>query len=148
MSNRPRLWLAERTDRFAVRMAEGLPLPLLANPERIFLNAAAVLIGALALIPPPGSIIGLWPKGFAFCWSMVMIVAGLSAVHGAWTDYRRTERFGALLFAFGSFTFGASAFVYGWRGSLVGVLFIFLAFAKVVRWVRSKAASVVDAESE
>lgn len=128
-----------------LRVAKRLPEPLLASPERIFVNVAAILIGCAGLWPPPGSPVDAWPQVVQYEWAVSMMVGGYAALHGAWTGYRRSERLGAALFAFCAFQFAIQVVhLAGLRGLVTTTLFVLLAAAKVVRIIRSVAVETVE----
>jgi hypothetical protein len=127
--------------RVAVRVSLHIPEPLLAGPERVFINLAAILMGLTAFGPPKGSVPAEWPVWFQVEWGVAMVVAGLAALHGTWTNYRPSERLGAGLFAICALVYAVTAIDLGRRGTFVFVIFGALSVAKVVRIIRSLAAS-------
>lgn len=128
--------------RAALRLAKHVPEPLLAYPERVVVNLAAIIMGIAALWPPRGGVADLWPDWFAYEWSAAMVIAGLAALHGTWTGYRPSERLGAGLFAVGAAVFAVTAAVYfGFSATATATLFGLLSLAKLIRLVRSLAVS-------
>lgn len=134
--------------RVALRLSLRVPEPLLAQPERVFINVAAIVLGFAALWPPPDSIASVWPDWFRLEWAAAMILGGMAALHGTWTGYRLTERLGAALFACGAAVWAVQAWLLFGLAALGPVLiFAFLAAAKTLRVLRSLATSAVIAES-
>jgi presenilin-like A22 family membrane protease len=137
-----------RGQRIALRLSRHLPEPLLAQPERIFINVAAILLGLAALVPPPGGIADQWPYWFRLEWAGAMVLAGVAAVHGTWTGYRPTERLGAGLFSLGAAAYGLQAAItYDWGATGTVLIFVFLSLAKALRVIRSLAVTASITES-
>jgi hypothetical protein len=118
-------------------------LPILDNPERVCINAAALILGLVGLVSPPEhGVLDEWPYWLQLEWSASIVVAGVAALHGTWTGYRPSERLGAGLFTCCAVMFAiGTAFRFGVPATGTIVLFGFLALAKVFRIIRSLAIS-------
>lgn len=137
-------WLQRK----ALQVSRYVPEPLLAQPERVFINLAAILLGVSALWPPPGSVADHWPSWFRLEWALAMVVGGAAALHGTWTGYPLTERLGAGLFACAALAFGSQAWLsFGWAGTGTTMIFVALASAKCLRIMRSLATTAIIAQS-
>lgn len=125
----------------AVRIADRLPEPLLAAPERVFLNVAVALIGAAAFWPPVGSVItDNWYNEVRWSWGGIMVLAGLFSLHGMFRDDPVTERTGALALLVGSWMYATTlAVVNGWGGIVPILIFYGIGVAKLIRLIRSTA---------
>lgn len=125
----------------AVRIADRLPEPLLASPERVLLNVAAVVIGAASYWPPAGSVIATeWYDEVRWSWGGIMVLAGLFSLHGMFSDDPVTERTGALALMVGSWMYATTlAVVTGWGGIVPILIFYGIGVAKLIRLIRSTA---------
>lgn len=132
--------------RKALKLARALPtwmLPFLDNPERVCINLAAIVLGAVGVLSPPEhGVLDEWPYWLQLEWSAAITVAGVAALHGTWTGYRPSERLGAGLFAACAVMFAiGTVFRFGAPATGTIILFAFLALAKVFRVLRSLAIS-------
>lgn len=128
--------------RRAQYLARFIPEPLLASPERVAVNLAAVVLGVAALWPPPGGVADQWPTWFRVEWSLGMALAGLAGLYGTWTSYRPAERLGAGLFALCATAYAAQAsYSFGITVISTVTLFGLLVVAQLLRLIRSLAAS-------
>lgn len=122
------------------RLADRLPEPLLANPERVALNVAAVVIGLAAMIPPPGSSLDRMADWLATAVGALFIAGGCLSLHASWTGTRYTERVGALAYALACIIYVAQLlYQNGSSATAPAVIFGGVAVAKLLRWVRSVA---------
>jgi hypothetical protein len=125
---------------WSLRLAEKLPEPLLAAPERVALNLAMILIGISFMWPPPGSAVDSLPDLVARGLASLFVLGGALSLHSMWTDVRYTERAGALALALACFVYAGVIIDFrGITGLATILLFIFVALSKVVRWIRSTA---------
>lgn len=138
-----------RHQRRVDRLATLLPEPVAAAPERVLINGACFLIGLAALVAErPGSLLELWPSWIAIEWAVVMMCGGLAALVGYWkrqTSPRELwgslERVGYLAIFLAASLYGVGVIVvFGWSGAFSGVVYLGIAFAKIVRLTVSTSA--------
>ena len=130
--------LRDKRDGWVVRLAGLIPHPILANPERILINVACVLIGIAALWPPPDSLFAVWGPEFAIFWGTSIIVGGIAGIAGHITGYRPFDRLGALAVGGASFVFsGGLLWEFGFARISTAIIFFCLGVAKLVRLLRS-----------
>lgn len=136
-------------ERLIRSIAEALPRPLAAAPERVLINFACILIGVAGLVAErPGSLLTLWPWWVAVEWALVMAGGGLAALVGYWnrqTSQREIwgslERVGYLAIFLAAVLYGVGVIVvFGWSGFFSGVVYLGIAGAKFVRIVVSVSA--------
>lgn len=134
-----------RRERLVQWLATLLPEPIAKAPERILINFACVLIGVSALLSErPGSLLALWPPGFAEAWSLGMAFGGALALTGIWHAGRAwsnsVARLGYLLICVTALIYGVGVIVvFGWQGAASGVVYLGIAFAKAVRLLITSA---------
>lgn len=127
-------------------LANLVPEPVAAAPERVLINVVCVLVGLAVLISRNSS---LWPQPVARAWAAAMICGGLAVIVGYWNSYRdqsrrwagSLERVGYLAILLAGLAYGVQVIVaYGWRGLPVGAVFLGIAAAKAIRLLVSSAA--------
>lgn len=128
------------------RLATTLPRKIAEAPERVLINVAVAIIGLAALTTEsPGSLLAVWPDGFDVTWALAMTLGGGFAVVGYWNNLRHRwanslERLGYLLILLASVVYGVGVIVaFGWQGLAAGVLYLMIAFAKLVRLLVTSA---------
>lgn len=133
-------------------LASLVPRPVAAAPEQVLINTCCVIIGLSAIVlERPGSLLSLWPDGFAYAWALGMAAGGAAALAGLWHRYRALpgpvdqanalERVGYLAILGASLAYGVALLVtFGWRGAASAVIFLGIAGAKTVRLLTSSAA--------
>lgn len=122
-------------ERLAARTLRFIPVWLALEPERVLINAACVVIGVLALVrqPRPDSVLAAWPEFLRVEWGLGMAVGGFLVVYG-FVRKRRVGRVGLLAVALCSLSFVVSSWLdFGLDKFLVGVIFLFVALAKLLR---------------
>lgn len=126
---------------WALRMVRRLPLPLVAAPEQVVLNVAAILIGFSAVVArKPGAILFSWPPFLLVAWALAMSVGGACVLFGLFRHKTTTERLGYILVAPAAFIYAVAAvWIRGLPGLPVAFIFLALMTAKVIRLVISSA---------
>lgn len=120
-------------------LVDLIPDPVLASPERVLMSVAVLLIGISAFVPPPGSIVDLWPTWAQYEWAINMILAGSAGLATLWTGSRLQERFGALATMLGSGVYAFALVGHGTSRTISALIFGLLAVAGLIRYIRSTA---------
>lgn len=128
-------------ERWSVKIANRLPVPVLANPERLSINYMMIILGIMCLDPTPVfPTVAAWSNWFQYEWAIASIVGGCAALHGAYRDARPSERLGCIVVAICSLTFGVSMLhTSGGAAGLVSAFVFSITLAKVLRLIRSLA---------
>lgn len=115
-------------------LVRHIPEPILASPERVFLNFACALLGAAALVSEPQQLLALWPWWAVYEWAAALFLGGVFALVGYWREKRPLARLGYLLLMMSCAIYGVAVLiVFGWDGVRTGVIFLGIAVAKFVR---------------
>lgn len=126
----------------SLKLSSFVPYAALAQPERVALNIAFILLGMTSLLPGNASgVLASWPYLFGMCWAALMILGGAASIHSVTTGSRASERLGCVCVIAGCLIYAYGVLeVNGWRrGGLIAVLFIVLAGSKATRLLRSLA---------
>ena len=132
--------MSDRRGAHALRFVRRLPAAFVSAPERVVLNAAFVLVGFSGIIPPRGNVLDAMPQFLLVSWALSMMVGGSSVLYGMFRGSRSAERLGYILIAYGALVYGL--FTLGVRGLVgipIGILFIGICIAKIIRLIISSA---------
>lgn len=134
-----------RGERLSLRILRYIPEWLALEPERVLINVACIIIGLIALVkdPNPGSVISAWPFFLRIEWGLTMIAGAFFVLFSYIKSARSLDRdkggrslgrVGLLAVAACSlFYAGASFLDFGLDRFLVAIIFVFIAFAKLLR---------------
>jgi CHASE2 domain-containing sensor protein len=124
-----------------VKVADRLPAPVLANPERLVINYMMIILGIMCLDPTPVfPTVAAWSAWYQYEWAVASIVGGLAALHGAYRDARPSERLGCIMVGITSFTFAVSMlYTSGLAAGMVAAFIFGITAAKILRLIRSLA---------
>jgi CHASE2 domain-containing sensor protein len=124
-----------------VKVADRLPEPVLANPERLVINFIMIVLGIMCLSPETVfPTVERWSDWYQYEWAVAAIIGGCAALHGAYRDARPSERLGCTMVAICSFTLGVSMLhTNGWAAGLVALIIFGITAAKILRLIRSLA---------
>lgn len=140
---------AERAQATVIRwILRRVPLWVAEAPERVLINVACALVGlaTLAYGPADGSLLALWPWWLTAGWGLAMITGGIAILVGIrlssqWRYALSMERVGYLLLMPACLIYGTALIVvFGWRGVIVGAIFLGIAAAKGLRLLVTSAA--------
>lgn len=133
-----------RGERLVIAVTNSLPSWLLGQPERVLINFACFLIGLSALIPPPdNNLLSHWPVAGRVIWGGIMIAGSIISVYGSVKLHRAADRLGALSLMSASFFMSFVLFSsVGLRAFLTGTIFLAVAFAKLLRFLRATAVGI------
>lgn len=128
-----------------VWVAGRIPPKLVADPERVALHLAFVILGAGGILfVQPGSLNTLLPVWAGYAWAAALLIGGLAAVIGYWTDRTAPTRLGHRLLLLGSMVIVVSlAAVIGTRALTTIVIFTLIGLAYMVRLTVSQAARII-----
>jgi CHASE2 domain-containing sensor protein len=124
-----------------VKVANRLPAPVMANPERLSINYMMIILGLMCLDPTPVfPTVAAWSNWYQYEWAAASILGGCAALHGAYRDARPSERLGCTVVAICSFTFGVSMLhTSGIQAGMVAAFVFTITLAKILRLIRSLA---------
>jgi CHASE2 domain-containing sensor protein len=124
-----------------VKVANRLPEPVMANPERLSINYMMIILGIMCLDPTPVfPTVAAWSDWYQYEWAVASILGGCAALHGAYRDARPSERLGCTVVAICSFTFGVSMLhTSGIQAGMVAAFVFTITLAKILRLIRSLA---------
>lgn len=118
-----------------------VPSVVMANPERIFLKFAVVMIGVGILVRGPRSALSSLPTFVVYELGITFILGGMCALIGIVRGYRALERFGLAATAFGSATYALTLWLLlGMMALPTVTIFLGLALASITRLIVSSAA--------
>jgi hypothetical protein len=132
-----------RRDRLVCWLAAHISTRLLAEPERWFLAAGTIIIGADALRSPPGTALYAAPRLLTTEFALCFLTGGLLTLAGLWRHRVWLERagqgltvLGCAVFIFGVLEFAGpsgypNAVVYGGIGATYGLRLLSTASARV-----------------
>lgn len=125
----------------ALRVVRRMPKMVVEAPERVVINVAMILVGLSAFIADePGSVLHSWYEWAAIAFGLCMIGGGISVLVGMLRPRRTVERLGYVLLFPSCIAYGVGAFwVRGVAGLPVLLIFLGLAFAKIIRLIISSA---------
>lgn len=125
----------------SLRLVRMLPPALVAEPERVVLNFAFILIGIGAYFSnDAGSVVSHWPIWVLVYWGLSMVIGGTSVLYGLFRGDTTVERLGYLLVGPACLIYAVTvAFVRGLPGTPVAIVFLALAVTKAIRMVISSA---------
>lgn len=127
-------------DRVILWIADHLPRAVLEQPERVLVNAVMALIGTVSLVPGVQTVPPVWPWWVRYPWMTLMVVGALISLYGTFQGNRVADRVGALALALATFFFGTNLLMlYGDARPITACIFIGIAVAKVLRFIRSSA---------
>lgn len=134
-------------DRAILWIADHLPRAVLEQPERVLVNAVMALIGAVSLVPGVQTVPPAWPWWVRYPWMTVMVAGALISLYGTFQGSRVADRVGALFLALATFFFGTNLFLlYGDARNITASIFVAIAAAKVLRFIRSSAVRARDTD--
>lgn len=145
-----------RGQRLAEAIVWHLPPLLIRDTERVVLNLATGTVGvtSLLVLRESGTIADTLSVPLLILWSVTLIIGAVLVIVGMSRGFRVVERAGLMLTAIGCATYALALFGSGSpRAQIVGVLFIAIAAAKVIRllvsWViGSSVASPVEGDPQ
>lgn len=148
MSNIP---TAGRGQRAAEWIVWHLPTLLVRDTERVVLNLATGTVGVTSLLAlrEPGTIADTLSIPLLVLWSVTLIIGAVLVLVGMSRGFRVVERAGLMLTALGCATYALALFGSdSTRAKIVGLLFIAIVLAKVIRLLVSWVVGATVAEPE
>lgn len=133
-----------RGQRLALAIVPRLPVLLVRDTERVVLNLATGTVGFTSLLAlrEPGTIATVLPFPLLVLWSVTLMIGAAMVLLGMSRGYRILERAGLMLSAIGCVTYAAALFsVGGARAQIIGVLFLAIAAANLLRLLASSASN-------
>jgi hypothetical protein len=132
-----------------------LPPLLVRDTERVVLNLATGTVGITSLLAlrEPGTIADALSIPLLILWSVTLIIGAILVIVGMSRGFRVVERAGLMLTALGCTTYALALFgSESTRAKIVGVLFLAIAAAKVVRllvsWVIGSTVTQPEGDTQ
>jgi hypothetical protein len=135
-----------RSQKAAFWIVDRMPKVLIQDTERVVLNVATGSIGVTSLLAlrEPGTIAEVLSIPLLVLWSVTLILGSIFVLIGMTKSFRVVERAGLMLTSIGCATYASALFsVGGVRAQIIGIVFIGIALAKVIRLIVSSVADLI-----